>query len=207
MWRARPRRWLDHHLPLPLDRRAVFVFDDASPYVPDDRDVRVIDAVPDALPVGPAAWLFRFATHEGRKGMFGHRGWWRSFLHSLTVARALGCTKIVHVESDAFLLSRKLVDHINRIDEGWTAFWCPHYNVPEPGLQVIVEDQFAAMEAVAARGIDELTRALAEVTLPFTNVERRFAGNRYGERGGRIPGYADYACQVNYATMATRYRE
>ncbi|MCC6378645.1 MAG: hypothetical protein IT519_07500 [Burkholderiales bacterium] len=205
-WRGRPRRWLDHHLPLPIDRRAVFVLDDASPWVPDDADVRVIDALPDELPAGPAAFLFRFATHEGRHGMFGHRGWWRSFLHSLDIARALGCTRIVHVESDAFLLSRRLVEHINGIDRGWTAFWCPHYNVPEAGLQVIAEDSFGAMEEVASRGIDTLTRALAEVTLPFTHVERGFAGNRYGERGRRIPGYADYACQVNYATMATHYR-
>ena len=60
--------------------------------------------------------------------------------------------------------------------------------------------------AVASRGLDTLTRSLAELTLPFTHVERGFAGNRYGERGGRIPGYADYACQVNYSTMETRYR-
>lgn len=206
VWRARPRRWLDHHLPLPIRRDAVFVLDDASPYVPDDPDVRVIGELPPALPAGPAAFMFRFATHEGRVGLRGHRGWWRSFLHSLAIARAYGCTKIVHVESDAFLLSRKIVDHINGIDAGWTAFWCPHYNVPEPGLQVIVGDQFGAMDEVASRGLDTLTRSLAELTLPFTHVERGFAGNRYGERGGRIPGYADYACQVNYSTMETRYR-
>jgi len=49
-------------------------------------------------------------------------------------------------------------------------------------------------------------RDLAENTLPFTRIERNFSGNRYGEMRGRIPGYADYACQVNAPWLAVRYR-
>lgn len=205
-WNARQRRWLDYHLRLPIAHDAVFVIDDASPYVPDDPDVRVIDVVPGTLPEGPAAWVYRFAQREGRTGIRGHRGWWRSFLHSLDLARALDCSRIVHIESDAFLLSRKIVDHINAIDVGWTAFWCPLYNFPEPALQVIAADRFDAMAEIASRGLDTLTQTIAEHALPFTRVERRFAGNRYGERQGKIPGYADYACQVNWPDMDVRYR-
>ena len=46
---------------------------------------------------------------------------------------------------------------------------------------------------------------LAENMLPFTRIERNFSGNRYGEMRGRIPGYADYACQVT-PSLPTRYR-
>ena len=205
-WRARQRRWLDHHLALPIERRAVFVLDDASPYVPDDPDVAVLDALPDRLPEGSRAFLYRFATHEGRIGLAGHRGWWRSVLYSLVVARAIECERIVHIESDAFVLSRRMVDHLNGLVDGWTAFWCPKYGFAEPSLQVIAADQFAAMDAVAARGLDALTMSLAEHALPFTRIERGLAGNRYGEYRARIPGYADYACQVNWSSMETRYR-
>lgn len=205
-WRVRARRWLDYHVQLPLERDAIFIIDDASPYVPDDADVRVIDAIPASLDPGPAAWLYRFGEREGRTGMRGHRGWWRSFLYSLDIARTLGFDKIVHVESDAYLLSRKIVDYVNALAEGWTVFWCPMYDFPEPALQVIAADRFDAMAEVASRGLDELTRDIAERTLPFTRVERSFAGNRYGERGPRIPGYADYACQVHYAEMVVSYR-
>ncbi|MBP6564174.1 MAG: hypothetical protein KA200_01025 [Burkholderiales bacterium] len=205
-WRARQRRWLDHHLALPLEHDAVFVIDDASPFVPADPDVRVLDALPPALPEGPRAFFYRFATHEGRIRLTGHRGWWRSFLFSLDIARAYGFERIVHVESDAFLLSRRIVDRINATTDGWTAYWCPQYGVPEPALQVIAHDQFDAMAAVAERGLDALTIALAELTIPFTRIERGYAGNRYGESRGRIPGYADFACQVNAPAIAVRYR-
>ncbi|CAG1009413.1 hypothetical protein BURK1_03657 [Burkholderiales bacterium] len=205
-WRARQRRWLDYHLALPLKRDAVFLIDDASPFVPDDPDVRVLDALPPQLPAGPAAFVYRFGEHEGRIGVAGHRGWWRSFLFSLEIARTYGFGRIVHVESDAFLLSRRIVDRINAIGDGWTAFWCPLYGFAESGLQVIAADRFDDMAAIAARGLDELTKKFAEHTLPFTRVERAYAGNRYGENRGRAPGYADYACQVDSPEFAIRYR-
>jgi hypothetical protein len=205
-WRARERRWLDYYRDVPLRHDAVFLIDDASPYVTDDPDVATLDALPARLPEGPRAFVYRFATHEGRHGLYGHRGWWRSFLFSLTIARALGFARIVHVESDAFLLSRRIVERINALDDGWTAFWFPAYGVPEPALQVIADDQFDAMASVAARSLDDLTQDLAENTLPFTRIERNYSGNRYGEMRGRIPGYADYACQVNAPWLATRYR-
>ena len=62
------------------------------------------------------------------------------------------------------------------------------------------------MAAVAERGLDALTVALAALTIPFTRIERGYAGNRYGESRGRIPGYADFACQVNAPAIAVRYR-
>jgi|SRR6185295_7071379 hypothetical protein len=206
VWRARPRRWLDHHLGLPVAHDAVFVLDDASPFVATDDDVMVLETLPDTLPATPAAFVYRFAAREGRAGVMGHRGWWRSFLYSLTIARRYGYARIVHVESDAYLLSRRIVEHINAIDHGWTVFWCPRYNCPEPSLQVIASDQFDAMAEVAARGLDKLTQGIAEMTLPFTHIERAFTGNRYGEFRKAIPGYADFACQVNSPAMPTVYR-
>ena len=153
-WRSRQRRWLDHHLALPLEHDAVFVIDDASPFVPADPDVRVLDALPPALPGESRAFVYRFATHEGRIGLTGHRGWWRSFLFSLDVARAYGFERIVHVESDAFLLSRRIVDRINATTDGWTAFWCPQYGIPEPALQVTAS---ASRPAKAAHGLSATT--------------------------------------------------
>jgi hypothetical protein len=37
VWHARERRWLDYYRELPLRHDAVFLIDDASPYVTDDR--------------------------------------------------------------------------------------------------------------------------------------------------------------------------
>ncbi len=205
-WTKRHRRWLDFHRAVPLARAATFILDDASPHVPDDDDLTVLATLPQVLPPGRDTFFYRFATHEGRVGVAGHRGWWRSFLFSLDIAEAYGFERILHVESDAYVLSRALVDYFNAISTGWTALWCPRYNFAEPALQVIHRDQYPAMREIAARGLDVLTRQLAERTLPFTNVERRYAGNRYGEWRGRIPGYADYACQVRFAMENVHYR-
>ena len=205
-WRERQRRWLDHHLPLPLAHDAVFVLDDASPFVPSDQHAMVLSDLPEVLPRGPAAFVYRFANREGRAGIKGHRGWWRSFLFSLTIARRYRYSRIVHIESDAYLLSRRIVDYINAIDRGWTVFWCPRYNCPEPALQIIAHDQFDAMAGVASRSLDTLTQGIAEMTLPFTHVERSFTGNRYGEFRMSIPSYADFACQVNSQDLAVTYR-
>jgi len=184
---------------------AIFLIDDASPYTPEDADVMTFDALPERLPDGPRAFRYRFATHEGRQGLYGHRGWWRSFLYSLTIARTLGFGRIVHIEADAFLLTRRIVDRFNELENGWTAFYFPAYGVAEPALQVIGEDQFDAMATFTSRTLDDLTQDLAENMLPFTHIERNYSGNRYGEMRGRIPGYADYACQVN-PSLPTNYR-
>lgn len=49
-WRARQRRWLDHHLAVPLAHDAVFVLDDASPFIPTDDDVMVLETLPGTPP-------------------------------------------------------------------------------------------------------------------------------------------------------------
>jgi hypothetical protein len=206
-WRERQRRWLDHHRALPIERDATFILDDASPYVPDDADVVVVDRLPASLPVPPTACLYRFATHEGRSGMTGHRGWWRSFLFSYDIALAYGFDKIVHLESDACLLSRRIVEYVNAVDSGWVALWCERWKFPETAIQVIAADRFGAMAELRAKGLDELTQRQAEYTLPFTHVCRDFTGDRYGEFRLRIPGYADYACEVRPAMWETLARE
>lgn len=108
-------------------------------------------------------------------------GWWRSFFHSLVLAKQVGAKKIIHIESDAYVISERMLDYINALESGWTTFWCASYQMPETAIQVICEDQFDAMENFAAKGFSEFNGHLAERILPFTCINRDFIGDRYGE--------------------------
>jgi hypothetical protein len=203
-WDARYRPWVDFQQSMPLCRDATFMFDDASPYRPDDPRIVVGETLPDS-PDHERIHFHRFGSHLGRRGLTGHLGWWRSFTFALDVAERYGFRKLIHVESDAYVLSRRGADYIEGLASGWTALWCPRYNMPETGIQVIVEDQFAAMRRIADLGVETLARSLAETSLPFTHVEKGLAGSRYGEYRKRVPSYADYACQVLPGMVPARF--
>lgn len=221
-WNARNQRWLDHHRQLPFSDARLILIDDGSFYLPEADRIPSVSAAEDLSQNDARELIVHFGNRLGRSATVSYPGWWRSFLHSVCVARAVGARKIIHVESDSFILSRRLLDHIEQIDRGWTAFWTPHYGMPETALQVICEDQFERMEALRRRDVREFEGLQAEDILPYTNVIRDFIGDRYGElridllergplRAGkfkkmkffrkdrfraRIPADADYAVQV-----------
>lgn len=192
---ARYRKWLQYHASIPLEVEKLFVIDDASPKPPTNPQIAWLDALPDALPEQRVIG-YHFTERLGRPSLLNYPGWWRSFFSSVRIADRYGFRKIIHVESDTFLLSKKLTDWMNGVSSGWSALWCPRYQFPETCVQVICADQFPAMREIAAK--DYATHyALqpVEVLLPFTHVEKNFGGNRYNEFRSSIPGYADYAAQ------------
>jgi hypothetical protein len=128
-WLGRYKPWVDHYQTLPLRRAATFMLDDFSPYVPEDHRFVILDDLPSR--VDPEKiYLYRFAEHIGNDRRNRHRGWWRSFLFSLQIARQYGLRKIIHIESDAYLISQQVIDYLSNLDSGWTALWCPLYQIP-----------------------------------------------------------------------------
>jgi len=108
----------------------LFLIDDGSNpafiQLPGVTVIDVSDYLPSELPPGPV--LFRFTTHLGKlrpwipPGGNGFPGWWRSFTFSLVLAERYGYSKIFHAESDLFVISQRLADHIRHLESGWTAF-------------------------------------------------------------------------------------
>ena len=198
-WDERYDRWLKHHLAIDFGNALFCVIDDASPFRPDAARIQLVDAgqLFPQHPDGPL--MLRFRDRLGRIAIDNYPGWWRSFLYSVPIAEHYDCRKIVRIESDAYILTRRMADFINGIDSGWTAFWCRRWNFPETAIQVICEDQFDAMQALMYGGWERYAGKLAERTLPFTSVVKDPHGNRYGEFLQRIPGFADFAMQVTPA--------
>ncbi|WP_417069411.1 hypothetical protein [Niveibacterium terrae] len=219
-WNARYQRWLDHYRQIPFADSRLLMIDDGSFYTPAAEKIRSIGC--DQTIDGSDPLLVRFANRLGRSALMSYPGWWRSFLHSVHIARELGAKKIIHIESDAFLLSPRLIDDIEQQQSGWSVLWSPHYDMPETALQIICEDQFDKMDALRKRDLSEFNGLLAEDILPFTKICRQYIGDRYSEmripildhgilRSGkinkmkffrsdrfraRIPANADFATQV-----------
>lgn len=163
--------------------------------MPDDPRVEVIHEGewPGTL---PRIAVYRHEQRLGRSGTYVYPGWWRSYFRSLDFARRYGFDKVVHAECDAYVLSQRLADHINALAIDWTSLWCPRYRCPETAIQVICADQYAEVEKMREGGIDALAGYAAELELPFSNIETKWTGDRYGEYRDDIPSDADYACQV-----------
>lgn len=219
-WKTRYKRWLDYHQALDFGDNFFVMIDDASPFVPPESEVIVTapgETFSNKLPT-----IVRFSDRLGRNSLLSYPGWWRSFLHSVELARSLGAQKIIHVESDAFIISPRMRAYINGLHSGWTTFWADSYNFPETAIQVICEDQFEALASFKEKSPSDLEGKFAEELLPFTHVNRAMIGDRYSEfrvpllRTGllrsrkfnrlkffqgdqfreRIPAAADFATQV-----------
>ncbi len=202
LWRLRYGKWLAHVLHSPLHYAQVLLVDDGSPLRPPIEDLAVLDA--ERLPADcPAAKIVfaRFANRLGRPGALDYPGWWRSFFLAAQYAANYGFDKIIHVESDAFVLSAALSGYLNAIDSGWTALWCPYHGVPETCIQVIGRDQLRACLGIAREPYaPRFVGRVAETLLPFTQIESCFKGDRYGEYRTDLPLDADWASQVPIGT-------
>lgn len=194
-WQSRYSRWLHYNLELFPNAQFAFI-DDASPWLPRDAGIEVLKADSGKFQSSQVA-VYSFADHKGI-GDLDFEGWFRSFCYCVEIAEALGHDKILHIESDAYIVSRRMAKQIARTNTGWTAYWCPRHFMPETAIQVICADQFDAVRRVGKLDYDvHFRRKVIENTLPFTRVERASVyGNRFGEFRTSIPAYADFACQI-----------
>jgi hypothetical protein len=195
-WDLRVRKWLDYFSRSALRRDQILMVDDGSPTLPSWRGVRVLRDLPDRQPAEESV-LFHFDENLGRSGVLNYPGWFRSFAFAAVYAQKYGFDKVVHIESDAFLYSDRIVAFVNGLSSGWTTFWCPRWNFPETCIQVICRDQldrYASLSAVSYR--EELADKAIETLLPFTDIRKDFIGDRYGEYLHWVPEGADFGSQI-----------
>jgi hypothetical protein len=195
-WESRYRKWLDFFSRGPVARDQILMIDDGSASLPAWRGLRVLQDLPEARPAEKTV-LYHFTQNLGRSATLVYPGWFRSFAFAATYARKYGFTKIVHVESDCFLYSERMVRFVNGLSCGWTTFWCESQGFPETCIQVICADQFDAYLKLST--IDyaaQLANRAIETLLPFTDVCKDFVGDRYGEFARWVPEEADYGCQI-----------
>lgn len=180
-WNSRYSRWLKYYEATNLHRDITAMIDDGAVYTPEDQGITIAGEKSSPQKDFSGVLLYRFDKRLGRISVKEYPGWWRSFLKSVQLARYFGADKIIHIESDAFLLSQRLIDFLNKTNSGWHVMWSNHYQFPETAIQLICKDQFEIMENFADQYNEKGALDIAEKILPFTEVHKEFTGDRYSE--------------------------
>jgi hypothetical protein len=207
-WEDRWGRWLSFIRGSGLQLDKIIIVDDGSPVLPSWPDVEIIGAA--ALrPTSGVADIHHFSDRRGRN-VNGEPfpGWYRSFGHAVQFAINTGFDRIIHIESDAFLLTQRAIDFFNSCDRGWVSLWCRSYHWPETTLQIINEDRFAAcIEFFTKPYSSYLSPPVQpmEKLIPFTHINKTLIGDRYGERSDVVPFGADYVSQIRWGQPASYY--
>ena len=148
-YESRVLRWVNYYKNLEFSKdKPLVIIDDGSPDTSFcSKEFNIIDAenLPDKL---EEVNLITFPTHLGRISHLAYIGWWRSFLFSFEVAKKYGFKKIIHSESDCYLLTDTITNYIENFDEGWLVFWSQKYNFAETCIQVMTEHVFSEHEKI-----------------------------------------------------------
>ena len=195
-WRRRFFKWLQGIEGSGLQYTQIMLVDDGSPVFPDCFEFKQIDST--STECTDRVVLLSLVPHFGRPSHLDYPGWFRSFGQALLYGLTHRFDKVVHVESDAYIYTTRLAGSINEQCDGWRVFWCPKYNMPETGLQVIA-------------GAQAILKAHTQFNQPYCNyqgqhaefyvhydiADQSFIGDRYGEALAAVPENADYGAQID----------
>ena len=209
VWQQRYRLWLDAILAGGLGQDQVLLVDDGSATLPGWADVQLFsgDVVGEGFTVGPRGpvLLFHFRQRLGRPDVTNFPGWHRSYVFGALYAEANGFDRVVHIESDAFLISERGRRFAAEMQDGWVAPWSAHYDMPELGISVAAGDGLRRLAEFARQPYEALAGRVHERLVPFTRVEKTLIGDRFAESAAPVPPDADYATQVSWRREAAYY--
>lgn len=174
----------------------IVIFDDSSPILPDWDDVHIVDSLDSLVPDRQTA-IVSFPNRLGRKDLFDFEGWYRSFSSGVCWGIRNGYKKIVHIESDAYLISDRAHEVINGFVDGWMTVWCPKYEFPEMAIQVISGSARQTAYDLFNADYEWLRGMCHERLLPFTHVDRSLIGDRDEQEGQGILEDFDWVTQVS----------
>ena len=200
-WDERWRRWLKAAQGSGVSADKILIVDDGSPILPDWPDV-VVEEPGDATARSAGPSIHHFPNRLGQR-VDGEPfpGWYRSFSHAVRFGIREGFDRILHIESDAFLISDRAVEFFNRCERGWVGLWCGQHRWPESTMQIINRDQFDAawafFEKPYSAYLGQPYRPI-ETLIPYTSINKELIGDRYGEVGDTVPLGADYVSQVRW---------
>lgn len=203
-WTGLYGRWINAVESGTLEFDTLLIPDDGSPVLPNWPGIEVMTGPLPDIETASRGIIYHYEQNLGRQAIYIYPGWHRSFMLAAEYARKYGYEKIVHVESDAFLISGRIQQYINEFTSGWTVFWCPCHQIPETALQVIAGPALERLYSLIDQPYANFAGRPADPGseqgtswLPYDTVNRDYFGDRsWGERGLTVPTNADYAGQI-----------
>lgn len=205
-WKIKYSIWLNHHRNINILFNKSLIVDDGSQVLPNQNEI--IDT--SILYHGkeyfdePETHNIIYHYHErlGRHGIFNYPGWYRSFGYAIQYAVKFNYEKIIHIESDAYIISNNLVNYINSINNDWITLWVPRYGIAETAIQIIAgENYIQDCYNIFQKPYSEFVNRSADTDIETNSwlnykINRDFYGDRWGEVIWEVPQTADYACQI-----------
>lgn len=221
----RYRRWLNYYTKNlhKLGAERIALIDDGSPMeylVKLGLPIVKIEEITDGRfpDLTEQAYIFRFPENLGRPQQTIMPGWWRSYSFSGILGLFYDLDKLIHIESDAYILTDKLFEYIKNGKDCWKAMYCFFYRYPESAIQIIPKlsninwyypntpkNNFTEIFHYFYKGKsfwykDNIGNAayIPEYCLPFDEIVKDFKGDRYGEDWCEvIPDDIDYIVNIN----------
>lgn len=138
--------------------------------------------------------ILRYEAHY-KRGPIGHDypyGWRMVFAARRILSQY---EKVIFIDSDGFVLSRKLAHWIRDIRTGWRALWCERHHFPEGNLHVLTEDAYPLFKEFTEGDFMRHNGKCMELTLPFTHIDKGFVAERFGEEGTKQRADMDFYAQ------------
>jgi hypothetical protein len=202
-WQKRFARWIQAVENTGIECDQILLADDGSSVMPDCFEYDTITSV---SAMSDARVLFlKQEGNLGRPAILDYPGWYRSFASAIAYAKTHEFEKVIHIESDLFVYSQRLITSINQQHEHWRTFWCAKYQFPESALQVIAGHKAIAIaNEQTSIPYDTWRGRAAENYLKFDIVDKSFLGDRFGEHYSAVPDYADFAAQIDESWATSR---
>jgi hypothetical protein len=166
-----------------------YIIDNGS----DPQEIRKIQS----LVIGEPVSFIRYTEHFDRPSHLDYKYLWRSVYTMKDILK--NYDKVIYIDSDFYILSSKMVDYINKLDSGFTTFFCPKHGFPETGSYVLTKDCKNYSNFVNKpwdQFVQDNNNHVMETRLPVTHIEKNLTGNRYSEYPMDIPDDADFSGQT-----------
>lgn len=178
-------KWIEYYqnnIIYDLNYNATILLDNASTF----KNLELIHGLP--FKVMPQ----RFTEHLTRTSHLEYPYLWRAVDFYKELFKEFD--KIIYMDNDFYIISEKLVNHINSLDSStWWSPYCNKHGFPETGIQVITKDYKPYNDGFPFM---KNNGKCMETTLPVVS-EKIWNGDRHSESGITIqqPGW-DFSAQV-----------